>query len=224
MIKVVAFGASTTAPRAQVVVFADQLTDRIGPGNVKILNMGVRGNSTHAAMERFQRDVLDQKPDVVIIQFGINDSAVDVWDDPPKTTPRVALADYESNIRYFVRASQAIGAEVILMTPNQLCWSPRTLERYGKPPYNRDDPRGFNLLLTEYCEVVRNVARDEKARLVDVYAAYDDAQKTGGKTAEDLLPDGMHPTTDGHGLVADALEPLLQDIIAKRKTHTGSPM
>jgi len=222
--KVVAFGDSTTATRDRVVTYAEQLSDRIGPAKITILNKGVGGNTTQAARARFQRDVADHKPEVVIIQFGINDSAVDVWEDPPRTTPRVSLADYQSNIRHFVRGSHAICAEVILMTPNQLRWSPRTLERYGKPPYNRDDPRGFNLLLKEYCEAVRKVAREENVRLVDVFAAYDDAQKTGGKSAEDLLPDGMHPNTDGHSLVADALEPLLRDIIAKRKTPTGSPV
>ena len=220
---VVAFGASTTAKRTNVVVYADQLPNRIGSGRLNILNKGVPGNTTQAARERFQRDVLDQRPEVVIIQFGINDSAVDVWRDPPKALPRVSLADFEKNIRHFVRESKAVGAEVILMTPNQLRWSPRTLELYGKPPYNRDDPMGFNLLLPQYCEVIRKIALNENVKLVDVYAAYDDPQRTGGKTVEDLLPDdGMHPNTEGHSLVADGIEPLLRDVLAKRKTPAGN--
>ncbi len=219
---VVAFGDSTTAKRAEVVVYADQISDRIGPESISILNKGVGGQTTQAAMGRFQTDVRDQRPDVVIIQFGINDSAVDVWDEPPKASPRVSLADYESNIRHFVRESKAAGAEVILMTPNQLRWSKRTLELYGKPPYNRDDPRGFNLLLTQYCGVIREIANDENVRIVDIFDAYDDPQKTGGISVEDLLPDGMHPNTEGHRLVTDGLEPLLRDILAKRKIPAGT--
>ena len=214
MMKIVAFGDSTTAPRDRVATYADQLLDRIGPENVTILNKGVGGNTTQAAMARFQRDVADHKPEVVIVQFGINDSSVDVWDDPPKTTPRVSLADYEIHIRHFVVASRALGAEVILMTPNQLRWSPRTLERYGKPPYDREDRLGFNLLLAEYCEVVRQVAREEKVQLVDIYAAYHDLQRS----ADAFLLDGMHPNTDGHSIVADALEPVLRSLLANRNS------
>ena len=52
--------------------------------------------------ERLARDVLADHPRAVVIQFGINDAAVDVWKRPPATTPRVPLAEYEQNLRWII--------------------------------------------------------------------------------------------------------------------------
>ena len=77
-VTIVAFGDSTTAPRDSLVVYADILRAELS--NVRVLNAGSGGDSTEMARARFSRDVLDRKPGVVVIQFGINDSAVDVWE------------------------------------------------------------------------------------------------------------------------------------------------
>ena len=45
---------------------------------------------------------LGGKPDTVLIQFGINDAAVDVWKNPPADRPRVSLKQYRENLIYFV--------------------------------------------------------------------------------------------------------------------------
>jgi lysophospholipase L1-like esterase len=213
---VVAFGDSTTARRKGTEIYVRVLQDRLGADAVTILNKGIPRHTTSVADGRFDRDVTANAPDVVIIQFGINDSIIDVWADPPKTKPRNSIEKYEAQLRRFVRDSKAMGAEVILMTPNQIRWTPYMKERYGKPPYDTEDERGFNLHLKDYAEAVRKVAREEGADLVDVYAAYDDFEKATGKSASELLPDGMHPNTEGHKLVADLLEPLLLKAVSKR--------
>ena len=43
-----------------------------------IINAGIGGHNTENARARLQKDVLSKNPDVVIIQFGINDAAIDV--------------------------------------------------------------------------------------------------------------------------------------------------
>lgn len=221
-VTVVAFGDSTTARRANTLVYEEVLHERLGKDMVTILNKGIPRHTTSMGNGRFERDVLSHAPGVVIIQFGINDSAVDVWADPPKKEPRNSIEKYEANLRRFVRDSKALGAEVILMTPNQLRWTPALKERYGKPPYDSQDEDGFNLYLKDYAEVVRKVAREEGAGLVDVYAEYDNFEKATGKSASALLSDGMHPNSEGHALVADLLEPLLRRAVAE-KTKSPQP-
>lgn len=208
-LRLVAFGDSTTAPRKvedqPLPVYVDLLAVRFGE-RVVCVNAGVPGNTTRAARERFDADVLAQRPDLVVIQFGINDSAWDVWKDPPAIGPRVPIHEYEANLTYFITTLRERGVAVVLMTPNPLAWAPATLELYSKPPYRPDDPAGFNVTLVPYVERARQVAAALDVPLVDVAAAYDRHAATSG-SYEDLLLDGIHPNARGHALVADLLTP-----------------
>jgi len=101
------------------------------------------------------------------------DSAVDVWKKPPATKSRVSKDQYEANLRSLIKQLKQKEVAVILMTPNALRWIPRIKELYGKPPYDADDPDGFNLFLKAYAETVRQIAKEEHVPLVDVYAAFE---------------------------------------------------
>ena len=205
---IVAFGDSTTAPRGALRVYADIIRDELPKRGIdaEVFNAGVGGNHTAAARKRFERDVLERRPDVVIIQFGINDSAVDVWKKPPATKPRVSLKRYEENLRYFVRSIRQAGAKPLLMTPNPLRWTPKLKKLYGKPPYDADDEDGFNVLLENYAEKVREIARDVEVPLIDIWKAMQ-------PKADALLLDGMHPNTKGQALVAERLLPQIRGIL-----------
>ncbi len=208
---IVAFGDSTTAPREvdgqPLVVYADVLRkDLPGKGvDARVINAGVPGNTTDDARKRFQHDVLAKNPDLVVVQFGANDSAIDVWRNPPATAPRVDIDRYEANLRGFVAELRRHGARVILMTPDPFRWTDKLKSLYGKPPYDPNDPDGFNLLLKKYAEVVRRVAREEKVPLVDTYAAFGEYGRGEKQSVDDLLLDGMHPNDRGHRMVAELL-------------------
>jgi lysophospholipase L1-like esterase len=200
---IVAFGDSTTATRGRLRIYADWLREAFP--NDEIVNAGVGGNTTVAGLARMEKDVLARDPDLVIVQFGINDAAVDVWRKPPATASRVSRKRYEKNLREMVDRLRRGEAEVILMTPNPCCWTPKLKEAYGHPPYDPDDPNGFNAFLSEYAEAARRVARDKKVRLVDVYAAYQAHAAGDGCSLADLLLDGMHPNARGHELAGRLL-------------------
>jgi lysophospholipase L1-like esterase len=203
----VAFGDSTTAPRAGLVVYTQLLESELPARGieVKVSNAGVPSSSTDDARKRFEKDVLTQNPTLVIIQFGINDSMVNVWMNPPATESSVPIREYADNLQYFVRALKQRNVKVILMTPNPLRWTPQLVGLYGKPPYQPESADGLNLLLKDYAEVVRQVARSEKVELVDVYAAFAAYGRERGKSVDGLLSDGMHPNNSGHRLIADLL-------------------
>lgn len=205
---IVAFGDSTTAPRGKLEIYTGLLQKELtlGGKEVGVINAGVPGNTTAMAAARFEKDVLAARPDVVIIQFGINDSAIDVWKNPPATEPRVAQAVYEKNLRAFVTALKGKGTLVFLMTPNPLCWTDTLKAKYGHAPYHPEDEDGFNVLLRKYAEAVRQIAHEQGLPLVDVFGAFKDhAKMHNTATASDLLLDGMHPNNAGHRLVADLI-------------------
>lgn len=214
---VVTFGDSTTALRDGVEVYTDQLARRfLGEiAGQHFVNRGVPGNTTADARQRFADDVLALAPQVVIIQFGINDSAVDVWKSPPVNHARVPLADYCENLRFFVTEIRRISGKVIFMTPNPLRWSTETRRLYNAHPYDPTHDLGFTVVLHPYVDAVRRLSDELAVPLVDIYALYEQWETFHGESCSRLLLDGMHPNTQGHTLVADALAPLLHDIFLK---------
>ncbi len=206
---IVAFGDSTTAPRrvggeplaVYPGVLQQELINQGIPGAV--INAGVPGNTTADARERFERDVLQLDPDIVTIQFGLNDSAIDVFDG--RTEPRVSREEYETNLSYFVMMLRDRGCRVILMTPNPGRWTDSLVNRYGQEPYDPADPWGFNHLNTVYAESVRQVGRRHDVPVVDIYGYYEEYDTVSDQSADDLLLDGLHPNSAGHRIVADLL-------------------
>jgi lysophospholipase L1-like esterase len=213
-VTLVAFGDSTTATRGSTKVYASVLQDELR--NVRVVNAGVGGNTTELARKRFEQDVLSHEPRIAVIQFGINDSAVDVWKTPPADGPRVPLERYEANLRYFVQTLKRRNASVVLMTSSPLRWTPKLREMYGKAPYNPEHPGGFNALLVPYCEAARRVAREEGAELLDIQQAFEEQARKLGVGVDAFLSDGMHPNDEGHRLEARVLR---ERILLLAKQH-----
>lgn len=207
---IVLFGDSTTAPRGDLAIFGRLLQEQLS--GVTVVNAGVGGNATTDARARFEQDVLARDPDVVTLAFGINDAAVDVWKGA--TLPRVPIENYRANLRYFAESLKERGCQPVLMTPNPLAWTPNLIELYGKPPYDPNSADGFNVLLAEYAEVVRSVAKEEGVPLIDVWQLFKDHQTR--HPDESLLLDGMHPNQRGHRLIADALLKILPSVLGGR--------
>lgn len=219
--RIVVFGDSTTALRPDTRVYGQILADELPEQGfaVEIVNAGKGNDTSQGARERFEKDVLAVNPNVVVIQFGINDAAVDVFRKKnPAKFPRVPLPQYLQNMTLMVQTLKARKIPVILMTSNKLAWHPKVRERYGKPPYNVADPDGINAFLREYVAAVRTLAKKERVPLVDIYAAYEAVNKKRGKSHDQLLSDGVHPNDQGHRLVADLLTPELLKFHESKKS------
>ncbi len=204
---IVTFGDSVTAPRGRTAVYPDLLANDLSYDgkDVKIINAGIGSHTTTMGKARFEKDVLNVKPDVAVIMFGINDAAVDVWKDPPADKPRVSLADYRNNLTEMVQALKSRGTRVVLMTSNPLYWAATTLKLYDKPPYRPEDVDGFNVVLRDYVSAVREIAKTEDVGLVDVFAAFEAYDAEPKHKPGALNPDGMHPGDAGHRIIADLL-------------------
>ena len=65
------------------------------------------------------------------------------------------------------------GTKVILMTAAPVRWTDTLRKLYGKPPYDVNDPLGFDkAALERYNDVVRKLAKELNIPLVDVYAVF----------------------------------------------------
>lgn len=212
---IVAFGDSTTALRRTVKqVYATRLPALLGRRGVKakVINAGVGGSHTGSIKDnarhrvRHARDRLDQavrrhKPEIVLIQFGINDS----WVDSGKRddASRIPLDAYRKNLEFLIGKLRGDKARVILMTPNKIG---------GRFPRWRIDR------LEKYVKVVRDLAAKRKCELIDVWKAYEQFETRTGKTRSTLMLDGTHPNDAGHKLLAELIATqIVKDRQARRK-------
>ncbi|MHC4880509.1 MAG: GDSL-type esterase/lipase family protein [Planctomycetota bacterium] len=210
-VTIVAFGDSTTALRSTVEsVYAVRLERLLAERGVtaRVINSGVGGSHTGRvanngrfrikhALDRFEPAVRSHKPDVVIVQFGWNDSWVDSGkEDGPS---RIPVADYSANLREIVSTLRRDGAIVVLATPNHP-WS--KIEAWRR------------LRTLHYIDAVRSLAKELAVPLVDVWAAYEEYNKVDGQSFDDLLLDSVHPNDDGHSLFADLLDNELEGVLS----------
>ncbi len=207
---IIMFGDSTTAQRHGAVkkVYAQRVLEALqGVGStLSVYNAGVSGDTTRTARGRLTGDVLRYRPRVVVIQFGINDAAVDVWKKPPADQPRVPLDEYAQNLRWMVNTLRRQQIKPVLMTTNPLRWTPKLRQLYGRTPYRPEEVDGFDApMLARYNEAVRRLAAELAVPLVDVHKAFMDGD------ADKLLLDGMHPNDAGHQLITKLLVPILRD-------------
>jgi acyl-CoA thioesterase I len=111
---VIAFGSSSTQgagasspAHAYPALLEANLRRLLGAGaTVKVVNRGIGGQDADDMLARLSRDVLSQKPDLVIWQTGTN--------DPLRKVP---LTRFIAETKEGVRQMRAAGIEVMLMGP-----------------------------------------------------------------------------------------------------------
>lgn len=85
------------------------------PRPVTVINAGVNGDTTTDALRRMARDVEQQKPDAVYIQFGLNDCSF-ICRQPDK--PWTELKAYMANMEEIVQRSFRAGARSVFLATN----------------------------------------------------------------------------------------------------------
>lgn len=153
---------------------------------IRVVNMGISGNTVRDLKSRWQTDVMDLKPDWLSIMIGIND----VWrqyDLPAQTEQHVYIEEYEETLEQLVAGTRPHLQGLVLMTPFYI------------EPNAADPMRGT---MDKYGEAVKRVAAKYDARIVDTQAAFN-------KVLAHLYPgtlawDRVHPNMAGHAVLARA--------------------
>lgn len=188
----VALSAHAATTPAKIVCFGDSITKRGYPAelakllHVEVLNAGVGGNTTAGALRRLQADVLDKKPDIVVIFFGTNDSRLDA----PKV--HVPVDRYVANLRQIITRCSALPARVVLCTLPPINPTPY-FQRHAPAPV--EAVGGLAKVLETYRTAVLTLGRELHLPVVDLHALL--AQEPTW-----LSPDGVHPTDAGNTIIA----------------------
>ncbi len=143
---------------------------------VNVIVTAIGGENSRAGSARFERDVLPLRPDVVLIDYSLNDR-------------RFPLEEAAAAWTRMITNATTRGIRVVLLTP-----TPDMAAKLEDP----DDP------LNRHAAQVRALARTYGVALVDSLALFREETARGVPLA-DLMSQGNHPNRRGHELVAAEL-------------------
>ncbi|MCW1923722.1 SGNH/GDSL hydrolase family protein [Luteolibacter arcticus] len=136
----------------------------------------IGGEDSVKGAARFEKDVLTLRPDIVFIDYALNDR-------------RQPEADVENAWRSMARAAKAKGVPVVFLTPT------------GADNVRIDEP---DEPLEIRAAIIRKVAAEEGVLLADVWAAWKADLKRGVKQ-DSLLSQANHPNRKGHEIAAKVI-------------------
>jgi acyl-CoA thioesterase I len=186
-VRIVAFGDSITAggdASEPALIFweswAAALRVKYPRASIEINNGATGGDATVQGLQRVQEKVLQQKPDLVLIGFGMNDH----------NRNGVPLDKFAANLRTLIdRIRAETGAEIILFS----AFPPNPKWHFGS--HN----------MQAYADATERVAREEHCAFADVYHYW--MSLADPKKPEDLLANNInHPNDYGHWIYFQALQ------------------
>ncbi|NLC67681.1 MAG: SGNH/GDSL hydrolase family protein [Clostridiaceae bacterium] len=143
---------------------------------VNVIVTAIGGESSCKGLQRFEREVLCFRPDVITIDYGLNDR-------------RIGLEAARESWSGMIRKSLELGIKVLLLTP--------TMDKRGF----RDETAEGWVILKKHCEQIRLLADEFGVGLVDSFKAFEEYIDNIG-SIEELMSFDNHPNRRGHELVA----------------------
>ena len=188
--RIVFLGDSITqagaGPNGYVTLVREALAKTRPDLHVEIIGAGISGNKVPDLEKRLDKDVLGQKPSLVVIYIGIND----VWHSQNgRGTPKDV---YQAGLKSLIQRIHDHGARVVLCTPSVI----------GE---KTDGSNKLDQMLDEYCDISRSVAKETKTPLVDLRKAFLDHLKEHNAAQVEkgiLTTDGVHLNPAGNEFVA----------------------
>lgn len=153
---------------------------------IRVTNSGIGGNTSRDLLKRFDRDVVELKPDWVSICIGIND----VWrqfDSPAITSSHVSPEEYEQNVEEMILKVKDNVKGVFILSP------------YIIEPNSEDMMRAR---MNEYVAIAKKLAEKHGCRFVDFQKMYEDYCKI--RHSSYIAWDRIHPNQIGATLMAKA--------------------
>ena len=151
--------------------------------NLRLVNMGISGNTSRDLLGRWEEDVNTLNPDWVVVLIGIND----VWrqfDRPAQPEQSVLPEEYRANLNKICDNTKA---KLIFMTPYYL-------------ETNKDD--AMRKRCDEYAAICKAVAEEHNIPVIDLQAAFEQILKY--RYPAYITWDRVHPARIGSMIIARA--------------------
>jgi lysophospholipase L1-like esterase len=153
---------------------------------IRVVNVGTSGHTVRDLKARWQKDVIDLKPDWLSIMIGDND----VWrqfDLPRQKEIHVLPEEYAATLDELITETKPKVTGLVMMTPFFI-------------EASRKD--AMRARMDEYGQIVKKLAKKHGAIFVDTQAGFDEVLKV--YYSGTLSWDRVHPNQTGHMILARA--------------------
>jgi lysophospholipase L1-like esterase len=158
------------------ILFHQQMSDLFSNAVIDVCTTAIGGERAEQGANRFDQDVLAMNPDVVLIDYSLNDR-------------KSGLAVSEKAWRRMIQLALDAKVKVVLLTPT---------------PDSRENILDNNAPLAQHAAQVRKLGREFQVPVVDSYAMFRSLVAKGAKV-EHYLSQSNHPNRRGHEKVAELI-------------------
>jgi len=178
---IAALGDSLTqgwlVPKGYPDFLNEMLSNKYPDSQIKIYNKGIPGNTSEEGLYRLRHDVLDLNPDLVLIQFALNDAYLGY---PPKK--------FQANIVAIIKnIKNSLSSEIIVLT--------------SVPLLNAEENRMAEI----FYKVLEEASVSEDVLLVKVHKYWGKKIALGINHKKLVQSDQVHPTVQGYKIMAEAI-------------------
>jgi lysophospholipase L1-like esterase len=152
------------------------ILEKYPQSEVRIRNRGIPGNTAGNGLLRLQKDVIESRPDCVLIQFALNDAFLGY-----------SPVQFGDSIRAMVDRVEIAGAEIILVTS---VWIENQVE---------------NRRALEFYAQLETIAGERKLAIAKVHEYWKRKIDNGMDPRKMVQADMVHPTIEGYRIMAEAV-------------------
>jgi acyl-CoA thioesterase-1 len=163
---------------------ANCFSAKVAEKRLRFMNLGVAGDKIRDLKNRWREDCLDLEPNVVSILVGIND-VVGVPFRKSLTSTKSFEQDYRTVLE---QTHDILGAKIVLLTPFMVYLTKQQLI--------------YKIILKPKIDVVKKLSNEFETILVPLDRIFEEA--TRKKDPAHFSADGVHPTANGHSLIAQS--------------------
>lgn len=143
---------------------------------INIINTSIGGENAISGEKRFKSDVLTHKPDVLFIDYALNDR-------------RAGLTESKKAWDKMIKSALKNGIKIILLTPS--------------PDLKVDLTEAENELELHSNQIIK-LSKEYEVGLVDSYALFKEIQEKCDCLA-DYMSQGNHPNEKGHSVISSEI-------------------
>lgn len=158
------------------ILFHQALCKQYSTAVIDVCTTAIGGENSRPGSKRFADDVLTLKPDVVFIDYCLNDRGIGV-------------EAAEKHWRTMIQQALQAKVKVVLLTPT---------------PDSHEDITDPNTKLAKHADSIRSLGKEFGVPVVDSYAAFQ-KRVSKGANVKSFLSQANHPNRKGHQVVADLI-------------------
>ncbi len=140
---------------------------------INVINTSIGGETSISGQKRFEAEVLTHRPDILFIDYALNDR-------------RVGLDESRAAWEKMIQRAQKAGSKIILLTPS---------------PDLKVDLTNPENELEKHTNQIKELSKKYNIGLADSYSVFKQIQKECECVA-DYMSQGNHPNEKGHYLIS----------------------